>query len=104
MKRKNQWRLGLGLVACVLANLAYATIVVPVYLVSNDGQGKKIGTITADDTIYGLLLTPKLQDLPPGVHGFHVHQSPMCGSHGMAAGGHLDPLKTNAHRGPYNGN
>ena len=61
-----------------------------------------VGTILAEDTKYGLLLTPRLANITPGIHGFHVHQYPSCEDEGMAAGGHLDPLKTNRHLGPYN--
>ncbi|HLB57619.1 MAG TPA: superoxide dismutase family protein [Gammaproteobacteria bacterium] len=87
----------------VSASVAQATLKIPMYLVDENGQQKSIGIVQADDTIYGLLLTPKLQDLPPGVHGFHIHQFPLCGQNGMMAGGHLDPLRTDAHRGPYRG-
>lgn len=61
----------------------------------------KLGTITAKDTRYGLLLTPHLSSLPPGLHGFHVHALPNCENGGIAAGGHLDPQHTNKHLGPY---
>ncbi len=69
---------------------------------AGDTQGKAIGTIQAKDTDYGLLLIPDLHDLPPGMHGFHVHETPNCGDKGMKAGGHFDPAKTNKHLGPYN--
>ena len=49
-------------------------MVIKVHLVSDQGIGKSIGTITATDSKYGLILTPQLSDLPPGIHGFHVHQ------------------------------
>ncbi len=78
-----------------------ASLIVPMHLTSDNGKGRKIGTIKVDDTVYGLLLTPKLHGLPPGVHGFHVHAMPMCEHAGMAAGGHLDPDKAQAHKGPY---
>jgi Cu-Zn family superoxide dismutase len=84
-------------------------IVIQMQLVDEQGAGKNIGTITAADTNYGLILTPQLSGLPPGVHGFHVHQNPDCsaaaqgGKPGaaLAAGGHFDPLKTDMHEGPY---
>lgn len=95
---------------CVLAGVmglgisyAYAGLVIPMYLVDEKGQEKSIGTVNADDTIYGLLLTPHLHDLPPGPHGFHIHEMSLCGNHGMAAGGHLDPGHTEQHHGPYKG-
>lgn len=82
-------------------NLAYASITIPMNLIDETGQTKSIGTINAEDSTCGVLLTPQLHDLPPGVHGFHVHVNPSCDDKGMAAGGHLDPGKTNQHDGPY---
>lgn len=80
-----------------------------IYKVSPDGIGEEIGTVAAEDGPYGLVLTPALRGLPPGVHGFHVHQNPDCGAGekdgkkiaGLAAGGHLDPADTGRHAGPY---
>lgn len=60
-----------------------------------------IGDVTLKQTEYGLLLTPSLTSLTPGLHGFHVHAVYDCGKHAMAAGGHYDPLKSNKHLGPY---
>ncbi|KTD66089.1 superoxide dismutase family protein [Legionella spiritensis] len=67
---------------------------------ATDGK-KELGTVNFEDTKYGLLITPELSSLPPGLHGFHLHQHPDCGDHGMDAGGHFDPGKTNTHQGPY---
>jgi len=36
-----------------------------------------------------------LSNVPPGVHGFHVHDKGECGADGMAAGGHFNPATTN---------
>ncbi|KTD57299.1 superoxide dismutase family protein [Legionella shakespearei] len=60
-----------------------------------------IGEVVFTDTPYGLLITPNLTGLPAGLHGFHLHQHPNCGDHGMDAGAHYDPAKTNTHKGPY---
>lgn len=84
-----------------MINVAYASITVPVYLVAKESNGKKIGTVTLEEETCGVLITPNLQDLPPGAHGFHVHVNPDCGHNGMAAGGHLDPNRTDKHNGPY---
>jgi superoxide dismutase, Cu-Zn family len=62
----------------------------------------KLGTVTATDTQYGLLFTPELELLTPGIHGMHVHENPSCADGGLAAGGHLDPMHTGKHLGPYN--
>lgn len=66
-----------------------------------DGTQNSLGKVTFRDTAYGLLIIPQLTALPPGLHGFHVHQHANCNDHGMAAGGHYDPKQTNSHQGPY---
>ncbi len=71
-------------------------------------RGQSAGTITVKDTNGGLELTPNLKGLPPGEHGFHVHEKGSCEpgmvngqmAPGGAAGGHLDPKGTKAHKGP----
>jgi superoxide dismutase, Cu-Zn family len=86
-----------------------ADMTVTMHLVTADGVGKEIGTITLTDTKYGLLLDPQLSGLPPGLHGFHVHENASCApgekegkmAAGFSAGGHLDPEKTGKHMGPY---
>ena len=60
-----------------------------------------IGNVTFKDTDYGLLITPNLKGIAPGMKGFHIHQTNDCNNHGMDAGGHFDPDKTNSHQGPY---
>lgn len=83
---------------------------VEVNLVSSEGVEDSIGTVSLEDTEHGLLLTPELHDLPPGVYGFHVHENPSCqpgeNEEGETiaageAGGHYDPQDTGAHEGPY---
>lgn len=83
--------------------------VVPIHKVSADGIGTEVGTITAHDTQYGLLLTPNLSNLKPGIHGFHLHQNADCNAGmkegkkaaALAAGGHFDPKNTGHHAGPF---
>lgn len=81
-----------------LTKLASADVTVPIYL-AKDNQ--EIGTVNLKDSPKGLVLTPNLHGLPPGSHGFHVHEKDSCEDHGNAAGGHLDPLHTGHHLGPY---
>ena len=40
-----------------------------------------------------------LTGVPPGVHGFHIHDKGDCGDNGNAAGGHYNPAST-AHGAP----
>lgn len=98
--------------ACLLSAAASAsTIVVPMRSVDANGVGASIGTVTASDTPAGLSLTTALSGLPPGEHGFHVHQNASCEpgpdadkagamAAAFAAGGHLDPDRTGQHLGP----
>jgi superoxide dismutase, Cu-Zn family len=97
-------------IALLVTNYAFAEeITVQMKLLDDKGTGRDIGTIVAKDIEYGLLLTPALTDLPPGMHGFHVHENADCGPAvkdgkkipGEAAGGHYDPEKTGRHSGPY---
>ncbi|MFO1256975.1 MAG: superoxide dismutase [Cu-Zn] SodC [Gammaproteobacteria bacterium] len=73
------------------------------------GIGEAKGTITLEDTPHGLKFTVNLTGLPPGEHGFHVHEHGSCASMlkdgkmtlGAGAGDHYDPNNTDSHKGPY---
>ncbi|MGQ3891915.1 superoxide dismutase family protein [Legionella sp. CNM-4043-24] len=67
---------------------------------STDSAHKNLGQITFQDSDKGLVITPALTGLPPGPHGFHIHQQGNCGNAGMDAGSHYDPAKTDSHLGP----
>lgn len=86
-----------------------ADVVVPMNLVTEQGLGKGIGTVLISESGAGLVFTPQLTDLAPGVHGFHVHQNADCAAGvkdgkmvpGLAAGGHYDPASAAKHEGPH---
>lgn len=92
-----------------LAQAADTALQVPMQLVDADGKSSAIGSISITATKYGALLTPQLQGLPVGLHGFHLHEKPSCDpgekegkkTAALGAGGHLDPEKTGKHEGPY---
>lgn len=42
----------------------------------------------------GVRVNVNLTGVPPGVHGFHVHENGNCGDNGNAAGGHFNPTAT----------
>lgn len=108
MKKK---LVGIFIFLTVMAALAVsaAEMVIEMHQVTLEGIEKKIGHIKVEDTAYGTLFSPNLSGLTQGLHGFHVHAAGNCGpmekdGHmvaGLAAGGHFDPQKTNAHKGPY---
>lgn len=81
-----------------LSSTLYAEALI-VEVFNNDGAS--LGLITFEDHKYGLLIKPELKGLEEGLHGFHIHEHPNCSDKGMNAGGHLDPAKTNSHKGPY---
>jgi Cu-Zn family superoxide dismutase len=95
----------------VAACAAHAqTLQVPMHMVSASGVDESIGIVTVTAAGGGLVFTPALQGLPPGLHGFHVHEKASCDPAmdpekgkvmpAQAAGGHLDPHKSGRHNGP----
>jgi superoxide dismutase, Cu-Zn family len=98
------------LTAASIAQVDAQTLQIPMQLVDAKGGGKSIGTISVRSTNDGATFTPNLEGLPPGVHGFHIHEKPSCDpamdpakgkiAPAQAAGGHLDPDKTSRHEGP----
>jgi Cu-Zn family superoxide dismutase len=72
------------------------------------GPGDAIGTVTISDSPVGVAFKTALKGLPPGPHGFHVHENWSCApgtANGQpvpagGAGGHLDPAHAGKHEGP----
>lgn len=88
--------------------LVASTMKVGMTMIDETGVGVSVGFIEVSDGSDGLVLKPDLKALPPGAHGFHVHQNPDCGpkekdgkmTAGEAAGEHYDPAGTGKHAGP----
>jgi Cu-Zn family superoxide dismutase len=86
-----------------------ATARATIHSIDAKGVGPVIGSVTFEDTKYGLMVTPDISGLPAGVHGFHIHDKGACGvaehegkmAAGFAAGGHYDPEHTGKHLNPY---
>lgn len=57
-----------------------------------DAAGKALGNIVVTDTTGGALIQVKLSGLPPGLHGFHIHETGKCEGDFASAGGILNPL------------
>jgi superoxide dismutase, Cu-Zn family len=84
-------------------------IAVPMNLVDEHGVNNNIGDVKITSSKYGIVFTPNLQNLPSGLHGFHIHEKPTCAakekdgkiSAAEAAGEHYDPRKTKKHAEPW---
>jgi Cu-Zn family superoxide dismutase len=89
--------------------LARADLSISMNLVDEKGAGKPIGEVKVSESAYGLVFTPMLNGLPPGLHGFHVHENPSCAPKekdgkmvaALGAGGHYDPMATKHHGMPW---
>ncbi len=101
-------------VASFIPSLALAaTVTVKMYdaTVEGNGQGGYLGTVVFEDSqkFSGVMITPDLNQLPTGTHGFHIHEHPNCSpslhegtpTTALSAGMHLDPENTGKHLGPY---
>jgi len=107
MKTRSLIALACALTAAAGAHAA-SQLQAPMTLVSADGTGKMIGHVTITESGSGLVFTPNLTNLPPGAHGFHVHETGSCGTNEKdgkkvaagAAGGHFDPTASRHHAGP----
>lgn len=106
-------RLPLILAASIIAfgfgGVAHAQKTATMNIVDESGVGAEVGKVTISETPYGIVFSPELTGLAPGLHGFHVHENPSCASSTKdgkavpagAAGGHLDPKKTGHHGAPW---
>ena len=117
MRNKKRW-ISLLIMTCFFSMTALADVTVTMYLATPDPSNpinpknkkeakleknkKEIGTITFKSTLYGLMMTPNLHGLQPGMHGMHLHVAPSCKHKAQGAGGHFDPSNTAKHLGPYN--
>ena|SRR5947209_10833768 len=62
----------------------------------NPSQGNAAkGTVHFQDQGDGTVeVVVDLTNVPPGVHGFHVHEKGDCGNNGQNAGAHFNPTNT----------
>jgi len=109
MKHPIGTALCLALMASAMALPALAAdLAVTMRKATQDGTGETLGTITIAGTGAGATFKLALHGLPPGPHGFHVHENANCDPtylNGVripagAAGSHYDPDNTGKHEGP----
>ncbi len=74
-----------------------------------DPKGEQLGNATLRQTPHGVLISVELEGIPPGPHGFHIHETGRCDpADGFeSAGGHYAPRDKRHglldHDGPHAG-
>jgi len=57
-----------------------------------DAKGNALGDIAFVETPNGMLIQVRMRGLPPGLHGFHIHEKGACEPPDFkSAGGHFNP-------------
>src|ERR1700712_3056760 len=109
MKHPIGTTLFLAMLAATIALPAQAAdVTVTMHKLTQDGTSETLGTITPPDSPAGTTFKFALHGLPPGPHGFHIHDNANCDPTllngiripGGAAGSHFDPDHTAKHEGP----
>jgi Cu-Zn family superoxide dismutase len=109
MKHPTGTTLCLAMIASLIAlpGLA-ADLTVTMHKATQEGTSDVLGTVTITASDTGAAFKLNLHGLPPGSHGFHVHENANCSPtllNGVripagAAGDHYDPENTGKHQGP----
>ena len=63
-----------------VCGMVHADVTVQMHAVDEKGIGQSVGQVVVSESAYGLVFTPALSSLSPGVHGFHVHEKGDCSS------------------------
>ncbi len=101
------------LISCASApldNRSGQETVVRVQKATDSGPGRVLGEIRVYPSEHGLVFHPDLQELSPGLHGFHLHENGSCDVKldgdtivpAGAAGSHYDPDGHQRHGHPWN--
>ena len=98
-----------GSLSLYMATASAGELTVPMNLVDATGKATPVGTVRILETAYGLEFSPNLKQLPPGLHGFHLHEKPSCApgskdgapAAALDAGGHFDPKGSGKHGEPW---
>jgi len=82
-------------VACLaLASMATAAPDDSASAALNNAEGEPVGTVELTETPNGTLVIARLENLPEGPHGFHIHETGECTPPFRSAGGHYNPAGT----------
>ena len=76
----------------LLASLAFGNSAATAKADLTDSKGASVGTAKLNETPKGVSLDLDVSNLPPGVHGFHIHAVGKCEAPDFkSAGGHFNP-------------
>src|SRR6185436_6077480 len=106
--------IGLAGLVCTAGVAGAAELRAEIRQATPSGPGEVLGTVIISDSGgsasggSGGAVKTALKGLPPGPHGFHIHENGSCQptmANGQpvpagAAGGHFDPQHTAKHEGP----
>lgn len=106
---KTPLKLPLCIALLLCTSPVFAEITVPMKVIDATGTVQVVGVIAISESAHGLVFTPSLQGLTPGLHGFHLHQNQSCAPGekngktvaGLAVGGHFDPAGSYKHGTPW---
>jgi Cu-Zn family superoxide dismutase len=106
---KRQYEILVAALAFPLCAAAWADMTIQLNAADEKGSGKSLGQVIVSETSYGLVFSPSLSGLPPGLHGFHVHENPSCEPKekdgkmvaALGAGDHYDPAASKHHGLPW---
>lgn len=79
-----------GLLCLLIVSNSFAVRAVrqvQVDISSTANPSVSLGTVTFTQLSWGVLITPELNALSPGLHGFHLHANASCAQQGQGAGG-----------------
>jgi superoxide dismutase, Cu-Zn family len=104
-----RFKMFLATAALCLSGAARGDITVQMNIVDEKGIGDSVGEVVISETKYGVVFSPSLIRLPPGLHGFHIHENPTCEAKekdgkmvpALGAGGHYDPASSKRHGLPW---
>lgn len=93
----------------LFAGNAIAEMKVQMHAVDAKGANINLGYVSITESKYGMVFSPALKGLSPGLHGFHLHQNASCEpadkdgkmTPALAAGGHYDPTDAKRHGTPW---
>jgi Cu-Zn family superoxide dismutase len=109
MRHPIRYLLAIAVLAAATPARADDLITTKMFKTTQDGTSEQLGTVTMKvDPDNGTSFHVIMHGLPPGQHGFHMHENPFCGPTLMfgvripagAAGMNFDPDSTGRHEGP----